>query len=80
MRNPAKLLHLKREWEGFCTRHPKFLRYMAYISDNYLTDGAVMDITVTDAAGKSIHGNARLSAEDVAFLQEIRSALSGDDR
>lgn len=80
MRNPAKLLHLKREWEGFCERHPKFLRYLGYLSDHYLSEGAVMDITVTDAAGKSIHGNARLSAEDVAFLQEIRSALSGDDR
>ena len=78
MRNPAKLLQLKKQYEAFTARHPKFMRYLAYITDNYMTDGTVMDVTVTDASGKSLHGNARLCAEDVAFLQEVRKMLSGD--
>lgn len=78
MRNPAKLLQLKKQYEAFTARHPKFMRYLAYITDNYMTDGTVMDVTVTDAAGKSIHGNAKLTAEDVVFLQEVRKMLSGE--
>ena len=78
MRNPAKLMHLKKQFSAFSGRHPKFMRYLAYITDNCLAEGTVMDLTVTDAAGNSVHGNARLSAEDVAFLQEVRRMLSGD--
>lgn len=78
MKNPAKLLQLKKQYSAFLDRHPKFMRYLAYITDNYMEDGAVLDVTVTDPAGKSLHGNAKLSAEDVAFLQEVRRMLAGD--
>lgn len=78
MKNPAKLLQLKKQYSAFLERHPKFMRYLAYITDNYMEEGAVLDVTVTDAAGKSLHGNAKLSAEDVAFLQEVRRMLAGD--
>lgn len=78
MKNPAKLLQLKKQYSAFLDRHPKFMRYLAYITDNYMEEGAVLDVTATDAAGKSLHGNAKLTAEDVAFLQEVRRMLSGD--
>ena len=78
MKNPAKLLQLKKQYEAFTGRHPKFMKYLAYITDNYMSEGTIMDVTVTDAQGKSLHGNARLSAEDVAFLQEVRRMLGGD--
>jgi len=78
MRNPAKLLQLKKQYEAFTARHPKFMRYLAYITDNYMSEGTVMDVTVTDTTGKSLHGNAKLTAEDVAFLQELRRMLSKD--
>lgn len=77
MKNPAKLLQLKKQYEAFTERHPKFLRYLAYITDNYMSEGTRMDVTVTDADGKSLHGNARLTAEDVAFLKELRNLLGG---
>ena len=79
MRNPAKLLQLKKGWNGFSARHPKLLRYLGYITDHYMNEGTVLDITVTDAKGHSLHSNARLTEEDVAFLREVRSALSSKD-
>ena len=36
MRNPAKLLQLKKQYEAFVGRHPKFIRYLAYITDHYV--------------------------------------------
>ena len=79
MKNPAKLLRLKRMWDGFATRHPKLLRYLAYISDNSLEEGAILDITVTDSQGITLHSNARLTAEDVQFLKEIRAVLGSGE-
>ncbi|MBQ6029987.1 MAG: hypothetical protein IJL31_00605 [Oscillospiraceae bacterium] len=78
MKNPAKLLQLKKQYSAFLERHPKFMRYLAYITDNYMEEGTVMDVTVTDTQGRSLHGNAKLTAEDVAFLKEVRQMLSGD--
>ena len=78
MKNPAKLLQLKKQYSAFLERHPKFMRYLAYITDNYMEEGTVMDVTVTDTHGKSLHGNAKLTAEDVAFLKEVRRMLSGE--
>ncbi|MBQ1678821.1 MAG: hypothetical protein II062_04750 [Oscillospiraceae bacterium] len=78
MKNPAKLLQLKKQYSAFLERHPKFMRYLAYITDNYMEEGTVMDVTVTDTQGKSLHGNAKLTAEDVAFLKEVRRMLSGE--
>ena len=78
MKNPAKLLQLKKQYSAFMGRHPKFMRYLAYITDHYMEEGTVMDLTVTDAQGRSLHGNAKLTAEDVAFLKEVRQMLSGD--
>lgn len=80
MKNPAKLLKLKKMWDGFASRHPKLLRYLAYISDNSLEEGSILDITVIDPEGKSLHSNARLTAEDVQFLKEIRAVLGGDSQ
>lgn len=79
MRNPARLLGLKRKWSGFANRHPKLLRYLGHISDHYLSEGTILDITVTDVNGKSLHSNARLTSEDVAFIQEIRALLSSKE-
>ena len=76
MKNPAKLLQLKKQFEAFTARHPKFMRYLAYITDNYIAEDTVMDVTVTNAEGKALHGNAKLTAEDVAFLREVRRMLS----
>ncbi|MBO4419749.1 MAG: hypothetical protein J5789_07995 [Oscillospiraceae bacterium] len=78
MRNPAKLYQLKKQFEAFNARHPKFMRYLAYITDNYIAEDTVMDVTVTNAEGKSLHGNAKLTAEDVAFLREVRRMLGKD--
>ena len=75
MKNPAKLLKLKKQWDGFATRHPKLLRYLAYVSDHNLADGTILDLTVTDKDGNALHANARLTAEDVEFMQEIRALL-----
>ena len=75
MKNPAKLLKLKRMWDGFATRHPKLLRYLAYVNDNYMEEGTLVDLTVTDAKGKALHSNAKLTAEDVEFINAVRAAL-----
>ncbi len=80
MRNPAQLLRLKKQWDGFASRHPKLLRYLIYVSDNSLEEGALLDLTVTDPEGKALHANARLTAEDVVFLTTLRAVLDGKEQ
>ena len=73
MRNPAKLLQLKKQYEAFTARHPKFMRYLAYITDNYMSEGTVMDVTVTDTTGKSLQVgivSLQLSAQRCQVFQQ----------
>ena len=43
-----------------------------------MDEGSVLDVTVTDVNGQAVHGNAKLTAEDVAFLKELRQLLGKD--
>lgn len=79
MRNPAKLLRLKKKYSGFVNRHPKLMRFMFHVSDNCLSEGSILDITITDVNGNSLHSNARLTAEDVEFMREVKALLAGKD-
>ena len=75
MINPAKLLKFKKRWEEFQARHPKFLRYLGVVKNGYFGVGSILDVTVTDPAGKALHTNLRLTEEDVVLLNEVAELL-----
>ena len=75
MINPAKLIKYKRELSAFMERHPKFIRYLDAVKKDYVKEGSVVDITVTDPEGKGLHANLRLSPEDVRTLSEVQELL-----
>lgn len=75
MINPAKLLKYKHELSAFVERHPKFIRYLEVVKKDYVKEGSVVDVTVTEPEGKKIHANLRLNAEDVKTLTELEEFL-----
>lgn len=75
MVNPAKLLKFKKELSAFIARHPKFIRYLDVVKKDYVREGSVIDVTVTEPDGKGLHSNLRLSTEDVQTLNELQEFL-----
>lgn len=75
MINPAKLLTMKKDWEAFSQRHPKFVQFFMTLMQNGVGVGSVIDVTVTLPDGKSYQSNMRLTQEDVDFVKNIGNML-----
>ena len=71
--NPMKLLQLKNAWERFKLRHPKFPSFIQSITKGAVTEGAILEITVTTADGRTISSNLKVTAEDMALLEELKN-------
>lgn len=72
--NPMALMHLKPMLEQFRDRHPKFVQFFGY-AGSHLAEDALLEISITDADGKKIVTNMRLTPEDLALYSEIQSLL-----
>lgn len=72
--NPMALMRLKPMMEQFRERHPKFVQFFGY-AGSHLTEDAVLEISVTDADGKKIVTNIRLTPEDLALYNELQNMM-----
>ena len=45
--NPMKLLQIRASWEQFKARHPKFPSFLNAVSKGAVTDGTLIEMTIT---------------------------------
>lgn len=70
--NPVKILKVKNLWERFKTAHPRLLPYFRELRDSgYVEEGSIIDITVTDAGGRSLRCNVRMNEDDLELIRTI---------
>lgn len=72
MINPMSLLKYKNAWGKFTENHPKFPYFLRAVSKNALSEGTLIEITVTTPDGKSYSSNLKIKPEDIELLQELR--------
>jgi hypothetical protein len=77
MINPAKLFKMKSMWERFVENHPKFPQFMNAVQSNGITEGSVIEITVTTPDGKNISTNVRITASDKEMFTELGELTKG---
>lgn len=71
--NPLKLLQLKGAWDQFKARHPKLLAFFqALLSQNAISEGSLIEITVSCADGKTYNANLKLTREDMQLIEELK--------
>lgn len=71
----TKLLGFKKEWELFTQRHPKFVRFLDVVQKDYIHEGTVIEMTVTDPDGKAVRANLRATPEDMAVFEQVKQLL-----
>ncbi len=67
--NPAALLTLKKKWEEFQGRHPKFATFLVSVAGQWMENGSIIDITITMPDGKVYQSNMRVSEEDIELFK-----------
>ncbi|MBR7085349.1 MAG: hypothetical protein IKI37_09275 [Oscillospiraceae bacterium] len=72
--NPLTLMHMKPLLEGFRDRHPKFLQFFGYASQN-MGEGSLLEIRITSADGKKAVTNIRVSPEDVELIEKMQEIM-----
>ena len=72
--DPMQLLKMKGMWDQFTQRHPKFPAFLKAMTQGAITEGSVIEITVTTAEGKVISSNLKVSKEDMEMVEEMKRA------
>lgn len=72
--DPMQLFKLKGMWDQFTKRHPKFPAFLKAMTQGDITEGSVIEITVTTAEGKAISSNLKVTKEDMELVEEMKRA------
>ena len=72
-----QLLKMKGLWDQFTQRHPKFPAFLKAMSQGAITEGSVLEITVTTADGRKISSNLKVTREDMELVEEVKNGMKG---
>ena len=70
--NPMQILKIKGLWDGFTKRHPKFPVFLKALTQGTITEGSIIEITVTTVEGKVLNSNLKVTREDMDMVEELR--------
>lgn len=71
--NPAMLFTMKKKFEDFQQRHPKFAMFIQDVMKSGVGEGSVIDISITLPDGRTLQSNMRVTAEDVELIKDLGS-------
>lgn len=72
----AMMQKLKSGMDRFRENHPKFPMFLQVVSQNALMEGSVIEISVTTPEGKNYCSNIKVKADDLEFLETLKSMKS----
>ena len=69
--NPMMLIQIKEKIDVFRREHPKVMPFFKTINNQALQEGSVLEIKVTDTAGKEYVSNIRVTENDINLIRLI---------
>lgn len=70
--NFSMVMKLKTMWDEFAARHPKFPQFLTAVSQQGITEGTILEITVSTPDGKSFTSNLKVTHEDMEAIKSLR--------
>lgn len=71
MINPASLFKIKSSWEKFVQNHPRIPGFMQAASSGMIEEGTIIDIVITNADGRKISTNVKLTQSDLELFKNL---------
>lgn len=72
MVNPASIMKIMGLKNQFTANHPKFAAFFERMVAQGVSEGDIIEITVTKVDGTPITANMRVTQEDLALLEELK--------
>lgn len=76
MINPMKLMQLKEMQNKFQANHPKFPMFLSAAFGSGMSEGTIIDITVTKPDGEKMQSNIRITPSDLELIEELKNITS----
>ena len=73
MVNPAALMKLMGAKKKFDQNHPKVSAYFQAIQGIGMQEGTVIELTITPPGGQPMTTNMRVTADDLALIEDLKS-------
>ncbi len=77
MVNPAMIFKIKGMWDEFTANHPKLPRFFQAAFSRSLEEGTVIEMTIQRPDGDTLTSNIKLSASDLALLEQLKQLGTG---
>lgn len=78
MVNPAMIFKIKSMWDEFANNHPKLPRFFQAVASQRLEEGTVIEMTVQRPNGDTLTSNVKLTASDLALIDQLKELGTGN--
>ena len=72
MMNPASMMKIMNAKNKFTANHPKFVAFLNKIFSTGVTEGTVIEITVTRPGEEPITSNMKILQSDLELMKELQ--------
>ena len=73
MPNPADIMKLMGMKNRFEASHPKFVSFIKNVASRGVSEGDILEVTITRADGEKTTSNIRITAADVELISELKN-------
>lgn len=73
MVNPASIMKIMNLKNRFTANHPKFAAFFQRVVTQGISEGDVIEITVTKAGGTPVTANMRVTQDDLELVEELKT-------
>ena len=72
MVNPASIMKMMSAKKKFTENHPKFVSFLSMIFSKGITEGTIIEITVTRPGEAPITSNMKVQQSDLELMEELK--------
>lgn len=72
MMNPASMMKIMNAKNKFTGNHPKFVAFLNAVFSTGITEGTIIEMTVTKPGEEPITTNMKVLKEDMELLNELK--------
>lgn len=72
MMNPAAIMKIMNAKNKFSNNHPKFVAFLSMIFSRGITEGTIIEITVTRPGEDPITSNMKVLQSDLELMDELK--------
>lgn len=73
MMNPASIMKLMSAKNKFSDNHPKFVAFLSMIFSRGITEGTIIEITVTRPGEAQVTSNMKVLQSDLELMEELKN-------